>query len=129
MLGRGHQLDPGRLPISSLLDSLTAIGSKPAIAVFLVDEQKRESMQDAMECSDSQVMRDPLDKLVDILGSGRDPTVADLVQALAISSEEADLIQMMTIGQRTNPLWMDARQWRITASNFGRVCNRKFRVR
>lgn len=23
---------------------------------------------------------------------------------------------------------MDARQWRITASNFGRVCNRTFRV-
>ena len=35
---------------------------------------------------------------------------------------------MMTIGQRNNPLWMDARHWRVTASNFGRVCNRNFRV-
>ena len=34
----------------------------------------------------------------------------------------------MTIGQGDNPLWMDARQWRVTASNFGRVCNRNFRV-
>ena len=34
----------------------------------------------------------------------------------------------MTIGQHDNPVWMDARQWRITASNFGQVCNRNFRV-
>ncbi len=34
----------------------------------------------------------------------------------------------MTIGQRNNPSWMDARQWRITASNFGKICNCKFRI-
>ena len=31
------------------------------------------------------------------------------------TSEETE----MAIGQRNNPLWMDARQWRITPSNFG----------
>jgi len=33
----------------------------------------------------------------------------------------------MSIGQRHNPLWLDARQWRITCSNFGRVHYRAFR--
>lgn len=37
-----------------------------------------------------------------------------LIQALGVTSEEAELIQIMTIGQRNNPLWMDARQWQIT---------------
>ena len=58
----------------------------------------------------------------------REPTVDDLVTALCVTSEEAELIQIMTIGQGDNPLWMDARQWRVTASNFGRVCNRNFRL-
>ena len=31
------------------------------------------------------------------------------------------LVAEMTVGQRDNPLWMDARQWRITASNFGEL--------
>ena len=31
----------------------------------------------------------------------------------------------MTIGQWDNVLWMDARQWRITASNFDRIANRQ----
>ena len=33
----------------------------------------------------------------------------------------------MSIGQRNNPLWLDARQWRVTTSNFGKVCNRNFK--
>ena len=118
-------------PISSLLDNLIAIGSKPAIVDFLNDEQARESVHTATvnsSSSDSQAMRDPLDKLMESISSGHDPTVSDLVQALAVTSEEVEIIQVMTIGQRNNPLWMDVRQWRITASNFGRVCNRNFRV-
>ena len=33
----------------------------------------------------------------------------------------------MSVGQWLNPLWLDARQWRVASSNFGRVCNRTFR--
>ena len=62
-----------------------------------------------------------LDKLAAVLILGRDPTVDDLIKALSVTSEEAQLIQVMTIGQLNNPLWMDVRMWRITASNFGRV--------
>ena len=49
--------------------------------------------------------------------------VNDLVESLLLTPVEVELIQMMTIGQRDNPLWMDARQWRITACNFGKVCD------
>ena len=56
-----------------------------------------------------------------------DVTVDDLVEALKLTAEEVELIQAMSIGQQHNPLWLDARQWRITSSNFGRVCNRTFR--
>ena len=64
---------------------------------------------------------DPLDRLAqkDIT----DVTVDDLISALHVTPEEVSLLQTMTAGQRHNPLWMDVRQWRVTASNFGRVCN------
>ena len=114
-------------PITTLLDSLSEAGCEPAIADFLDNEQQRESMSHAKADAHSHVMQDPIDKLAAISLS-RDPTVDDLVDALKVNSEEAELIQLKTIGQRSNPLWMDARQWRVTSSNFGRVCNRNFRV-
>ena len=51
--------------------------------------------------------------------------MSDLVQALKDTPEEVMLVAEMTVGQQDNPLWMDARQWRITASNFGRITNRQ----
>ena len=51
--------------------------------------------------------------------------MSDLVQALKDTPEEVMLVAEMTVGQQDNPLWMDARQWRITASNFGRIANRQ----
>lgn len=114
-------------PLDTLLESLGAAGCKPAIVEFLKEEREREKNAVAPASDASGVLQDPLDKLSTI-ALVRDPTVDDLLEALSITSEEAELIQIMTIGQRDNPLWMDARQWRITASNFGRVCNRNFRV-
>ena len=69
---------------------------------------------------------DPLNKVLDIAAT-REVSVDDLVEALRPTAEEVELIQSMSVGQRHNPLWFDARQWRITSSNFGRVCNRAFR--
>ena len=69
------------------------------------------------------ILTDPLDKLPTTMKS-HDITVDDLIMAMEETSEETSLLQTMTSGQRHNPLWMDARQWRVTASNFGRVCNR-----
>ena len=51
--------------------------------------------------------------------------MTDLVEALTVTTNEIALIQSITVGQRDNPLWMDARQWQITASNFGRVCSQQ----
>ena len=48
-------------------------------------------------------LRDPLDKLANI-SAIREPTVDDLVDALCITEEEAELIQLMTIGQQSNSL-------------------------
>ena len=69
------------------------------------------------------MLSDPIDKL-----SHKDIseiTVDDLIKALEVTPQEVALIQEMTTGQKENPLWMDARQWRVTTSNFGRVCNRR----
>lgn len=114
-------------PLDTLLEGLSAVGCKPAIVDFLKEEREREAMAVAPVSDASDVLQDPLDKLATI-ALVHDPTVDDLIEALSVTSEEAELIQILTIGQRNNPLWMDARQWRITASNFGRVCNRNFRV-
>ena len=65
---------------------------------------------------------DPLDKLLSMSPDLTTLIVDHLVKSLAVVQEEANLIQEMTIGQRDNPLWMDARQFRLTASYFGRVC-------
>ena len=66
-----------------------------------------------------------LDKLCELCAN-RDVNVSDLVEALKPTAEDVQLIQSMSVGQRNNPLWLDARQWRVTSSNFGRVYNRKF---
>ena len=112
--------------LCSLLEDLDAAGSKPGIIDYLQGEQERVAMA-SDPVTHKTILKDAVDKLSAIAVS-RDPTVDDLVQSLSMTDEEAELIQIMTIGQRNNPLWMDARQWRITASNFGRVCNRNFRV-
>jgi len=44
--------------------------------------------------------------------AGCDVNVKDLVEALKPSVED---VQNMTIGQQNNPLWLDARQWRVTS--------------
>ena len=120
--------DGQKPPIDDLLKSFADAGSNPAIIDFLNGEKEREAMVEVTnDCQSTEVLKDPLDKLASI-ATVREPTVDDLVDALRVTVEEAELIQFMTIGQRDNPLWMDARQWRITASNFGRVCNRNFRV-
>ena len=61
---------------------------------------------------------DSFDKLLEIAAT-REVSVDDLVEALRPTTEEVELIQSMNVGQRNNPLWLDARQWRIASSNFG----------
>ena len=70
---------------------------------------------------------DPLDKLSEIF-TVREVTVDDLVDALKPTSEEVQLIQEMSVGQRNNPLWFDVRQWRVTSSNFGRSVQQEFQA-
>ena len=108
--------------IDTLLKSFADAGSKPAIIDYLDGEKERGARVEDTARQSAEILRDPLDKLASI----DKPTVDDLVDALCVNAEEVELIQIMTIGQRDNPVWMDARQWRITASNFGKVCNRNF---
>ena len=66
---------------------------------------------------------DPLNKLAEIVANRE---ITDLIDALQSTYYEVHLIQVLCIGQCNNPLWFDARQWRIASSNFGKVCNQQF---
>lgn len=63
---------------------------------------------------------DPIDKL-----SGKDisEVTVDSVKAVEVTPPEVALIQEMPTGQRENPMWLDARQGREAASNFGGIVN------
>ena len=69
------------------------------------------------------VLVDPLEHLLSLDKDCLE--VTDLVESLKITPEEVLLVVEMTVGQWDNALWVDARQWRITASNFGRIANRQ----
>ena len=113
------------LQVNDLLQHLESASCDPGVQHYFKQEEER-CLQSVPPPSGNPVLIDPLDKLRDIV-SVRDVTVDDLVQALKPTAEEVELIQAMSVGQRHNPLWLDARQWRVTSSNFGRVCNRVFR--
>ena len=113
------------LQVDDLLQQLESVGCDVGVQHYF--NQEAERCQQAVPPSSSNpVLIDPFDKLCKTAAT-RDVTVNDLVQALKPTAEEVQLIQSMSVGQRNNPLWSDARQWRITSSNFGKVCNRTFR--
>ena len=113
------------LQVDDLLQSLDSAGLDPGVKHYF--DQERERSQHAHPPSSANpVLIDPLDKLREV-SAMRDVTVQDLVEALRPTKEDVQLIQNMSVGQRNNPLWLDARQWRVTSSNFGKVCNRNFK--
>ena len=115
----GPCLDP-----SKLLEECRKEGVQTGVGLYFIQEAERHKVvsQTVAYEVDSAPLIDPMEKLSKI---ERPITVNDLVESLQLTPVEVELIQTMTIGQRDNPLWMDARQWRITASNFGKVCNRR----
>lgn len=46
-------------------------------------------------------------------------------ESLYVFAEECEIINEMTIGQSINPKWKEARHWRLTASDFGKIVQRK----
>lgn len=87
---------------------------------ILDNEQKRESMSPAKAtCTNLQVVRDPVDKRGTII-CVQDHTVDDLVEA-NIVAVKIRANSIMTNVQINNPIRMDKRLWRITASNFGEL--------
>ena len=93
--------------------------------IYFDQEEERHRIASSSVKNDT-----PAPLLVDSLGklSQKDlqhVTVTDLVDTLAVTTNEIALIQSITVGQRDNPLRMDTRQWRIITSNFRRVCNRQ----
>jgi len=113
------------VPVDDLIQGLEDAGCDAGIGHYFRQESEKQQ-QTFPPPSSNPVLIDPLDKLCQICAD-RDVTVSDLVEALRPTAEDVQLIQSMSVGQRNNPLWLDARQWRVTSSNFGRVCNRQFR--
>ena len=107
------------LEVNDLLYQLESAGCDTGAQDYFKHEEDR-SVQSVPPPSANPVLINPLDKLCDIV-SIRDVAVDDLVEALKPTAEEVELTQVMSIGQRHNPLWLDARQWRVTLSNFGRM--------
>ena len=118
-----------KLDVSALLTSLEKANVDAATITYRLQEEGRVAITERMEHNQEEYVPyfvHPLSKLQELAKNPSDVTVLDLVSALTPSSkQEVLLIAAMTEGQRLNPLWLDARQWRLTASNYGRVCNRK----
>ena len=110
------------MQVEDLLQQLENAGCDVGVQHYFNQEAERSS-QSVLPASNNPVLIDPIYKMCD-LAATRDISVDDLVQALTQTKEEVELIQCMSIGQRNNPLWLVARQWRVTSSNFGKVCNR-----
>ena len=111
--------------LDELIQGLDDAGCDAGICHYF-NQESEKNQQAFPSPSSNPVLIDPLDKLCEICAN-RDVNVSDLVEALRPTAEDVQLIQSMSVGQRNNPLWLDARQWRVTSSNFGRVCNRHFR--
>ena len=114
------------LQVEDLLQQLAmeSAGCDVGVQQYFNQEADRGS-QSVPPPSNNPVLIDLIDKLRD-LAATQDLSVDDLVEALKPTAEEVELVQSMSVGQRNNPLWLDARQWRVTSSNFGKVCNRSF---
>lgn len=112
-------------PVDGLLELLEGTDCSVGILDFMKMESER-SQHAISHLGENPVLIDPVDKLSEMLAV-RDVTIDDLIHTLEPTDEEVQLIQEMSVRQRNNPVWFDARQWRITSSNFGRVCNRQFR--
>ena len=118
----GHATSEGYKPYTGpLLDTKALLASFDKSTVtgselfHSMEEERAITINEAKKRGNDaakSVLRDPIDYLLnldkDVL------SVDDLVSALAVSHEEVKLIAEMTTGQRENPLWMDARQWRVT---------------
>lgn len=51
-------------------------------------------------------------------------TVDELIEKLALTTAEAAEIEKSTVGQNKNPLWLELRKGRLTASNFYKIHTR-----
>ena len=109
------------MPKESLLQKLDNAGFDPGVKHYF--DQERETNRHAHPPSSANpLLIDLFDKLWEI-SSSRDVTVEDLVESLR-PTQDVDLIQNMSVGQRNNSLCMDARQWCVTYSNLRKICNR-----
>ena len=114
------------LDVRDLLRAYEMEGIRTGVGMYVQQEEDRCRTLAAASSTSStavtMVLTDPLDRLAE--KDITDVTVDDLISALHVTPEEVKLLETMTAGQQHNPLWMDARQWRVTASNFIKVCNR-----
>jgi len=122
----GYFANTGTLvPVDNLIQGLKGACCDAGICHYF-NQELEKNQQAFLSPSSNPVLIDPIDKLCEICAD-RDVTVSDLVEALRPTAEDVQLIQSMSVGQRNNPLWLDARQWRVTLSTFDRVYNRQFR--
>ena len=92
-----------------------------AAITYHLQEDGRVTITECMEQNQEEYVPyfvHPLSKLQELGKNPSDVTVLDLVSALTVSSkQEVLLIATITEGQRLNPLWLDAHQWRLTVSD------------
>lgn len=55
--------------------------------------------------------------------------VEHIKKSLRLDADQRCTLEIATRGQSTSDLWIQARQWRVTASKFGVICNRPNRVK
>ena len=114
---------PPLLDVRDLLRAYEMEGITTGVGMYAqVEEDRCGTLAAASSTSSTaatMVLTEPLDRLAE--KDITNVTVDDLIIALHVTPEEVKLLETMTAGQRHNPLWMDASQWRVTASNFGKV--------
>lgn len=89
--------------VDTLLTMLANAASKPVIIDFLDGEKERVAREATDTSHSNEVLKDPLDKLASIVAV-REPTVDDLVDALCVTDEESELIQLDSV--TTHYGWM-----------------------
>ena len=117
----GRLLDP-----SLLLERISALPTGQNTAAVKYFKEMDRSTASAT----SVALPDPLQLLKDT-GESRgfeNLTVEDVIRCVELNQEQRNAIEVATRAQHSSTIWIQARQWRVTASKFGVVCNRPRRT-
>ena len=121
--GKGYSKYTG--PLADPRSLLQAVDSLPGGEDSSAVEYFRHFQND--ESTNSTIsLQDPIDILRSLAeNQGYDSlTVEDVATSLQLNEVERKVIELSTRGQSRSTTWLQARQWRVTSSKFGCICNR-----